>query len=158
MRPTLILPVREFCYAVKSNRLFAILETAYRDAVGCSVSQAERASWNGSLPRLSGLLELCELSDSVLVGLEVQLPYYSERIDAVLYGQGAGGQASLVLIELKQWSNVGSSTDGRLTIMMRNGPVQVVHPSLQVDGYRRHLLNFARAFHNRPGVQIAGCV
>jgi len=158
MKPTLILPVREFCHAVKSNRLFADLETAYRDAIGCSVSQTERASWNGSLPRLSGLLELCELPDTVLVGLEVQLPYYSERIDAILYGLDTNNQASLVLIELKQWSSAGSSADGRLTIMMRNGPVQVVHPSLQVDGYRRHLLNFVRAFHNPPSVQMAGCV
>lgn len=152
------MPVRDFCHAVKSNRLFPLLETAYRAAVGCSASQAEQASWYGSLPRLSGLLDLCELPDSVLVGLEVQLPYYSERIDAVLYGESADGQPSLVLIELKQWSSASASTDGRLTIMMRSGPVQVVHPSLQVDGYRRHLLNFVRAFHNAPGVQIASCV
>jgi hypothetical protein len=158
MKPILILPVRDFCHGVKTNRLFVTLETAYRDAMGCSVGRAERDSWNASLPRLSGLLELCEIPESVLVGLEVRIPYYSERIDAVLYGHNAANQASVILLELKQWSEIGLSSDGRLTIMMRNGPVQVVHPSLQVDGYRRHLLNFVRAFHNEPGVQIAGCV
>lgn len=158
MRPVLILPVREFCLGVKSNKLFAALESAYRSVMGRSVGRAERDSWNGSLPRLSGLLELCELPDTVLVGLEVQIPYYSERIDAVLYGRNASNQDSLVLLELKQWSDVEPSTDGRLVIMMRNGPVHVVHPSLQVEGYRRHLLNFVRAFHNEPSVQITGCV
>jgi hypothetical protein len=44
---------------------------------------------------LSGLLELCELPDDILVGLEVQIPYYSERIDAVLYGYDAANRPTV---------------------------------------------------------------
>jgi hypothetical protein len=43
-------------------------------------------------------------------------------------------------------------------IRMRNGLIAVVHPSLQVDGYRRHLRNFVKAFHSAPSVQISCCV
>ena len=55
-----------------------------------------------SLPRLSGALELAGLPDSTFIGLEVQIPYYSERIDAVLYGHDAAGDALAVLVELKK--------------------------------------------------------
>jgi hypothetical protein len=105
---------------------------------------------------LSGALELARLPESTFIGLEVQIPYYSERIDAALYGHDAAGQAFVVLIELKQWSEA-TLEDGRLSVTMRSGPVHVLHPSLQVNGYRRHLTNFARAFHKQPAVNIACC-
>jgi hypothetical protein len=158
MTPILKLSLRDFCHAVKTNHIFADLEAAFRTRTGGSVSAAERASWHGSLPRLSGLLELCDLPDDVLVGLEVQIPYYSERIDAVLYGHDAADQPAVLLIELKQWSEIESVIDGRLMIRMRNGLIAVVHPSLQVDAYRRHLLNFVKAFHSAPSIQLSCCV
>jgi hypothetical protein len=143
---------------VKTNQIFPNLEAAFRERIGGAVSFAERDSWHASLPRLSGMLELCELPGDVIIGLEVQIPYYSERIDAALYSHDATGRPSVVLIELKQWSQVERDTDGRLIVRMRQGPVTVVHPSLQVAGYRRHLQNFVKAFHATPGVQIACCV
>ncbi|MDP2367244.1 DNA/RNA helicase domain-containing protein [Rhodoferax sp.] len=152
------MPVRDFCRAVKSNRVFSELERAYHAETGRKVGRAELDSWAGSLPRLSGVLELSDFSESVYVGLEVQIPYYSERIDAALYGHDLTGQPFVVLVELKQWSALDSDNDGRLHVRMRSGVVPVTHPSLQVSGYRRHLTNFVRAFHNEPSVQIACCV
>jgi len=150
--------VREFCRSVKLNRIFVDLERAYADTTGRSAGRAERDSWAGSLPRLSGALELYELPESVCVGLEVQVPYYSERIDAAIYGHDSAGQPFLVLVELKQWSDLQPADDGCLYVQMRSGLVPVVHPSLQVEGYRRHLANFVRAFQNKPPVQLACCV
>ncbi len=150
--------VRDFCYAVKTNRIFTDLERAYFAAMGRTAIPAEQASWVGSLPRLSGAIELAELPEGVNIGLEVKIPYYSERIDAVIYGTDQQNRMFVVLIELKQWSDVGLADDGLLNVRMRSGLVSVVHPSLQVDGYRRHLTNFVRAFHNEPKVQVACCV
>ena len=151
------MPVSDFCRSVKTNRVFGDLERALASA-GRGVSPAERASWSGSLPRLSGAIELAEVPAETFIGLEVQIPYYSERIDAVLYGHDAGRQPFAVLIELKQWSDATLTDDGRLTIAMRSGMVPVVHPSFQVDGYRRHLTDFVRAFHRPPEVRVGCCV
>ena len=158
MKPTICMPVVDFFRSVKTNRIFTDLDQAFFSATGRSVGPGERASWFGSLPRLSGALELAGLPDSTFIGLEVQIPYYSERIDAVLYGHDAAGDALAVLVELKQWSAVDLTDDGRLAVAMRNGLVQLAHPSFQVDGYRRHLTNFVRAFHNRPVVRVDCCV
>jgi hypothetical protein len=158
MKATISMPIAEFCRAVKTNQIFPALDRAFFDAIGRTVGPAERASWVGSLPRLSGAIELAGLPDSTFIGLEVQIPYYSERIDAVLYGHDAAGLPFALLIELKQWSEADLNEDGRLTVAMRTGLVPVAHPSYQVDGYRRHLKNFVRAFHNDPVVNISSCV
>ena len=121
MKPTLCMPVADFVRSVKTNRIFVDLEQAFFTATGRSVGPGERASWLGSLPRLSGALELAALPDSTFIGLEARIPYYSERIDAVLYGHDAAGCAFAVLIELKQWSEVGAAEDGRLAVAMRSG-------------------------------------
>ena len=142
VRSTVSLPVRDFCLSVKTNRLFPLLEQAFFDATGRTVGPSEHASWLGSLPRLSGAIGLAALPDGTFIELEVQIPYYSERIDAVLYGHDGAGFPFALLVELKQWSEVAMTDDGRLTVAMRTGPVQMVHPSYQVDGYRRHLTNF----------------
>lgn len=158
MISTVSMPVGEFCHAVKTNQVFSTLEQAFFRTTGRTVGPAERASWHGSLPRLSGAIELAGLPHSTYIGLEVLIPYYSERIDAALFGHDADGKASVVLVELKQWSEADLVDDGRLSITMRSGPVPVVHPSFQVDGYRRHLTNFAHAFHSQPPIHVAGCV
>jgi type I restriction system adenine methylase HsdM len=159
VKPTLSLPVREFCRSIKVNRLFSDLESAYVQSTGRNPSVAKRDAWTHGLPRLSGVLELCDLPESVYVGLEVQVPYYSKRVDLVLYGHEAEGRPSMMLVELKQWSELDSAAeDGRLSVRMRTGLVPVVHPSLQVQGYRRHLANVVRAFQNEPRVQLSGCV
>ncbi len=158
MKAALSVPVGDFCRSVKTNRVFAELEQAFFAVMGRSVGPAERASWMGSLPRLSGALELAALPTDAFIGLEVQIPYYSERIDAALYGHDAAGQPFVVIVELKQWSEVDIGDDGRLAVRMRTGLVPVTHPSFQADGYRRHLTNFVRAFHNEPAVKVASCV
>lgn len=157
MKPAVCLSVAEFCRAVKTNRIFSALDEAFA-AAGRWVAPNERHSWQGSLPRLSGALELASLPDSTYIGLEVQVPYYSKRVDAVLYGHDAAGKPFAVLVELKQWSAAELAGDGRLLVGMRGGPVAHDHPSSQVEGYRRYLGGYVKAFHNEPVVRLDCCV
>jgi hypothetical protein len=152
------MPVSEFYHSVKTNQVFVDLEKSFFSATGRSVGPGERASWLGSLPRLVGALELADLPDSTYIGLEVQIPYYSERIDAVLYGHDFEAHPFAIIVELKQWSDVDLTEDGRIAVPMRSGVVHLAHPSQQVAGYRRHLASFVRAFHNEPVVRLDGCV
>lgn len=150
--------VREFCHGVKTNRVFSELEAAYVAVAGRSPPPSERRSWDGSLPRLTGALELAKLPDSVYIGLEVPLPYYSNRVDAVLYGHDPKGSPSVLLVELKQWSEAVQDTDGRIKVPIGGQIRTHLHPSLQVEGYRRYLTNFVQACHNAPPVRTACCV
>jgi len=149
--------VREFCTGVQNNRVLSDLKQACYDA-GIGVGSAEQASWANSLPRLMGVVQLAELPDSVHIGLEVPVPYCSQRIDAVLYGHDEKGRPSILLVELKQWSEAKSDEDGKINVAMRGGMVTTAHPSAQVDHYRQYLKNFVRACQNEPPVQVSCCV
>lgn len=157
LKQALHMSVREFCHGVKTNRVFSDLEQAFFEVHGRTVGWSEKASWSGSLPRLSGVLELAGLTDTVHIALEVPVPYYSNRIDAVLYGHDKNNNPALLLVELKQWSDAKTDLNGKVSTQMGGRIVSTTHPSAQVDAYRRHLMNFIRACYNAPPIRIACC-
>ena len=74
-------------------------------------SESEYRSWENSIPILVNVLHQAGL-DALTLVLEYQIPIGS-RIDAVLLGQGRETGKPLVLIlELKQWSDIGENTQG----------------------------------------------
>ena len=154
MKPVVAYNLEDFRRSYQTNRLFDEIDKAYPTVVGRPPQQAERASWEASLPRLLGVFDLAELPDGTFVGIEVQIPYYSERIDVVLYGLDQHGEENVVLIELKQWSDIDKSPEGELAVRMRTGLHTVIHPSAQVGAYRRHVGNFAKAFHTGKRVHL----
>ena len=119
MRPVLAYDLEKFRRSVQTNRLFDEIDQAYPIVAGRPPQQAERDSWIASLPRLLNVFDLAELPDGTYVGIEVQIPYYSERIDVVLYGLDRDDEENVVLIELKQWSDVDKTPEGELEIWMR---------------------------------------
>ena len=154
MRPVLAYDLEKFRHSLQTNRLFDEIDQAYPTVVGRPAQQAERDSWVASLPRLLNVFDLANLPDGTFVGIEVQIPYYSERIDVVLYGLNRQAEENVVLIELKQWSHVDKTPEGVLEVRMRTGLHKVIHPSAQVGAYRRHVGNFAKAFHTGKNVHL----
>lgn len=106
-------------------------------------SDSEVRAWHASLPVLANDLITAGLGD-VEILVEQQLPLTSRRVDAVLAGQHPKtGQASFVLVELKQWSSaeVYEGDPGLVTIDAYGGR-PVLHPMDQVSGYRDYMLDF----------------
>jgi hypothetical protein len=113
-------------------------------------------SWERSLPVLAQDLVDAGLSD-VEVILEYQLPLTSKRADVVLAGQHPRtGEASYVVIELKQWTSAHLWEDDAALITvdgMPGGPK--LHPVRQVRGYCEYLTDFVRSLSGRPDA-VAG--
>src|SRR3990167_4537573 len=66
---------------------------------------SEYRSWATSLAILNNSFQYADLKDNHIL-LEYELPYSSQRIDVLLFGKGANGQDNVVILELKQWSNL----------------------------------------------------
>ncbi len=117
---------------------------------------AEQASWRASLPELAGLLVDAGLGD-VEVLAEHPLPLTSRRADAVLAGaHPETGQASYVVVELKQWSAARAFEDDPALVVVPGmaGPPKL-HPVRQVRGYVDYLLDYVRVLEDEPDV-VAG--
>lgn len=86
------------------------------DAVGgkhdLTSNHGEVSAWRNSLPILLELLRNAGLGQ-IEVFLEYQLPYSAKRVDALLCGRHPdSGDASYVLVELKQWSQAEAAGNG----------------------------------------------
>jgi hypothetical protein len=123
--------------AVEQMTARLLATTGRRPAAG------ELRAWKASLPVLANDL-VSEGLGGVEVLVEQQLPLTSRRIDAVLVGvHPRTGAPSYVLVELKQWSAARAfSGDSELVRIDAYGERPVLHPLVQVAGYRDYLLDF----------------
>jgi hypothetical protein len=124
------------------------LSEQMRTATGRRPSPSEIRSWERSLPILAQDLVQAGL-DKIEVLIEHNLPLTSKRIDVLLAGQHpTTGQASYVVVELKQWSHAQPwEGDPELVTVdgVAGGPR--LHPVAQVRGYCDYLVDFTKSLH-----------
>lgn len=118
---------------------------------GRRAAPAEQTSWKRSLPILAGDLVDAGLGDVEML-VEYHLPLTSQRADVVLAGtHPKTGEASYVVVELKQWS-AAYAFEGDPEILdvpgVPGGPR--LHPVIQVRGYCEYLFDFARVLADQP--------
>jgi DUF2075 family protein len=117
---------------------------------GHGVGQAERRSWERSLPVLAQDLVDAGLGQVEILA-EYQLPLTSMRVDAVLAGvHPRTGKDSYVVVELKQWSAANSFEESPRLVSVEHVSRPRLHPGLQVAGYCDYLVDFLGALHRQP--------
>lgn len=109
-------------------------------------SENERRSWHNSLRAFADVVRHGELLDHGIL-IEYQLPLTSRRLDAMLTGRD-GSRDRAVIVELKQWdtATIGSADD-LLRTWVGGDNRDVLHPSTQVNQYRRYLEDTQEVFH-----------
>lgn len=124
--------------------------------VGQRPSLAEIRSWEASLPILANDLIEAGL-ESVELLIEFQLPYTSKRADVVICGiHPASGKPSILIVELKQWSQATSYLDvPSLVRIGAYGDNPVTHPAVQVRSYCEYLTGF-NLFLENSEAQVSG--
>lgn len=150
-------PLSEFRYKLQSNQLFFEMERMFTASVGHSASPPETVSWKASLPRLDNVLQLAGLPGDVHVALEERVPYFSERMDACLFGHTASGSPHMVIVELKGWGEATATDSGNVATFLGGTVRDKPHPSAQAAAYCGHLEDYRRAFQGSSKVGMASC-
>lgn len=132
----------EFVQWAPAGRLTSYLRDQYRSRYGRAAGESEVTSWHNSLGALASVVGAAALEASG-VGCELRLPVGGKRIDASFVARDRAGQPHVVLVELKQWSEVGPSMYPE---MVRVGATDRLHPSAQVLGYADALRGGHSAF------------
>lgn len=143
------LSAREFALAAEEpdSLVESMLEQLVDDQRN-AVSVSERRSWRNSLPVLAEDVEALGLDD-IDVLLEYSLPLTSQRVDVILAGtHPETGNPSFVIVELKQWSQATLFEGDDALVRIPGVREPRLHPSRQVDGYRRYLINFLTELHD----------
>ncbi len=152
--------VKEFKRDILNNEIADILKRNYLEKIKANVNEAEYRSWETSLRVLKDSLDTPQLIKNKIV-IEYGLPYSERRIDVVLFGKSIDNKDTIVIIELKQWSNNSvkdCEIEGNLEVDYGSGVHQTPHPCLQVQGYVVDMNDFIKVFQEIPGITLIGCV
>ena len=150
--------VTTFNEDVVHNRIADKLKYTFSKHYHRTPSESEYRSWNQSLNVLNNSLTLTDLVDNKIV-VEYELPYSTRRIDVLLFGKDIKNRESVVLIELKQWSNDhihDCENEGNIIVDFL-GKREFPHPCLQVQGYHYDLIDFLKVFQDDNAAELSSC-
>ncbi|WP_028419112.1 MULTISPECIES: DUF2075 domain-containing protein [unclassified Streptomyces] len=111
---------------------------------------AEVRAWERSIPALTNVLVEAGLGEVEML-LEYGLPLTSKRADVILAGvHPATGEASYMVVELKQWSEAHPEPEDPLLCHIDAYDHPILNPIEQVRGYCNYLASFNGALENNP--------
>ena len=151
--------IREFNADVVQSVLATKLAKKYHNYYQRAPAESEHRAWRQSCHYLKNSFEAARLIENKLI-IEYELPYSTRRIDVLLFGGDGEYKDSIVLIELKQWSNdsvTDAQADGNITVNYGRFIREVAHPALQVEGYHFDLKDFLKVFEDRNPPVLSSC-
>ncbi len=151
--------INEFNKDVVNNKIADILSESFKGHYQKSANKSEYTSWNNSLRVLKDVLETSGLKKNKIV-IEYELPYSEKRIDVIVFGKDDNGNDSVVVMELKQWSNENvfdCENEGNVVVDFGKFKKEHPHPCLQVEGYYFYLKDFMTLFDESSKVSLSAC-
>ncbi len=126
---------QEFLHHVDQDVLVAHILEQFKLKLG-RTSESEIRSWDNSMLHMYRVLNDRSIPDDAGIAIEYRIPYTSKRVDFLLSGHD-GDQDTVVIVELKQWSEV-EKVAGKEAIVktaLNRGLHEVAHPSYQAWSY-----------------------
>ena len=133
----------EFVNSVFSGSITDEIYEIYQQKIGKS-GKSQIMSWENSMQYMYRVLEDSEIPDDCGVAIEFTIPTTSKRIDFILTGLNQFQDDSVIIIELKQWSEAQKveGKDGVVKTILGGGIRETTHPSYQVWSYASLIRNF----------------
>ena len=126
--------------------------------LGHNVGESEYSSWRNSLGNaMYHAMNHPDIPSNAGVAIEYRVNGRAFRIDFMLSGKNAEGRESLVIIELKQWTEVEFSDFGEHVRTFVGGAIRdTPHPSYQAWSYLSHLKMYNEYIYD-TGVSVNAC-
>ncbi|KML40626.1 DUF2075 domain-containing protein [Cytobacillus firmus] len=146
----------EFISDVINELLVERLYQSYQEKVG-RTSKQEIVSWENSLQRMCNVMQDQEIPHDASVAIEFKIPNTSKRVDFIVAGSN-GEQDHVVIVELKQWSEVEkiTSQDGVVKTFVGGRLNTLPHPSYQAWSYAALINDFNENVQEKQ-IQLEPC-
>lgn len=133
----------EFTDDVKNNQISVRIRDVYLQKIGKSPPFGEILSWANSMQFMNNVLERGEIPADAHVAIEYRVPLTSKRVDFILTGQDDHDRNNVLIVELKQWSEVkATDKDGIVESYVGGGIRELTHPSYQAWTYAALIEDF----------------
>ncbi|MBK6291703.1 MAG: DUF2075 domain-containing protein [Ignavibacteria bacterium] len=142
---------KTFLEDVFTNRIDEIIKAAVKAKIGINVSRSELLSWKNSLECMQRVMADSKLPSNAGIAIEYSIPNTSKRIDFIVSGYNSANERTIVIVELKQWSEVqGTTKDAIVSTYLGGAEREVAHPSYQAWSYAALLEDYNEAVRREP--------
>jgi uncharacterized protein len=117
---------------------------------------SEYESWKNSLGNaMNHVMNTDKIPEDSGVAIEYSIPRTKNRIDFIITGQDENQQEKVVIIELKQWTNIQQTEkDAMVITRFKQGLSEELHPSYQAWSYSTLLYGFnATVYEEKIGLE-----
>ncbi|MEX2497230.1 MAG: hypothetical protein WD448_14135, partial [Woeseia sp.] len=133
----------EFTKDVLSSRIETKIHDALIRRLRRRTSEAEVRSWRNSMQYMNNALMSGDIPDDAGVAIEYQVPLTSKRVDFILSGADSRKRSTVIIVELKQWTEVSATRkDAIVETVVGRGSREVTHPSYQAWTYSALIRDF----------------
>jgi DUF2075 family protein len=138
------------------------IEDLIRDCVNRKLNidikpgSGEYESWKNSLGNaMNHVMNTDKIPEDSGVAIEYSIPRTKNRIDFIITGQDENQQEKVVIIELKQWTNIQQTEkDAMVITRFKQGLKEELHPSYQAWSYSTLLYGFnAVVYEEKIGLE-----
>lgn len=141
-----------------SNGIEDIVRDRVREKlnIDIKVGSSEYNSWKNSLgDAMYKVMQTDKIPDDSGVAIEYSIPRTKNRIDFVITGEDDEGKEKVIIIELKQWTEIEKTDkDAIVTTRFKNGLSEELHPSYQAWSYAALLYGFnATVYEEKIGLE-----
>ena len=126
--------------------------------LGHNVGEPEYISWRNSLGNaMANVMHADEIPGDAGDAIEYRVNGRAFRIDFMLSGKNSSGEESLVIVELKQWTDIEfSDLAEHVRTYVGGGLRDQTHPSYQAWSYSSHLKMYNEYIYSND-VSVAAC-
>ena len=133
----------EFSRDVFANQIEQKILSAFSSQLGHTTSASEIDSCKNSMQYMNNVLVSGEIPHDAGVAIEYQIPLTSKRVDFILSGLDGDNRETVVIVELKQWSEVSiTQKDAIVQTVLGRAKRETTHPSYQAWTYTALIRDF----------------
>lgn len=147
----------QFISDVFSNDIENIVLNNVQKKLNRGVSPSEIKSWANSLGFMDRIMRDESIPSDCGIAIEYQIPQTGKRIDFIISGQDVDNRDSVMLIELKQWSQASLTNKDSIIETYVGGRIgEHPHPSYQAWSYATLLKGFNEVVYT-DDIQLHPC-
>ena len=147
----------QFLNDVLTNDIEGIVLKNVKQKLNRGVGIAEIRSWAASLVYMDRIMQDQDIPVDCGIAIEYQIPQTGKRIDFIISGQDENNRDSVLLVELKQWSEAKLTNKDSIVETYVGGRIgEHTHPSYQAWSYATLLQGFNEVIYTE-NIQLHPC-
>ncbi|GKX65939.1 DUF2075 domain-containing protein [Inconstantimicrobium mannanitabidum] len=137
---------KDFMKHVTNDEVSILIDKEYRNKIGRSRENEFRA-WDNSMLYMYKALNTEDIPDECGVAIEYRIPATSKRVDFILTGLDENDKENVIIVELKQWSELEVVEDEEAIVktVINRSQRKVSHPSYQAWSYASLISDYNEA-------------